>query len=245
MNDILGNKWKVLYGAEERKAKPPPPPRKFRRLCRRLWFQTIYSDECVAVKQFDQRRTYEVGTAIPANLETIYKRAPAKSKLRQLLLDMCVWHVQDFKQSIRTPSQMGWGLFETMKVQRKGGNNPLLDVRSYYVKEDEFAQYEARPATTLADGEAASKSDTSVVQPAKPLTTSTQASMPKHHVAEAISEPIETVHNSSTPIPRPRTAIIVPPSSVAAVPEPSTKPHEQATADPQTSAQASLLSLPI
>lgn len=191
------------------------------------------------VKQLDQRRIYEVGTAIPANLETIYERAPAKSKLRQLLLDMCVWHVQDFKQSIRTPSQMGWDLFETMKVQRRGGNNPLLDVRNYYVKEDKFAQYEARPAIPLANGEAALKAETSVVPPAEPPTTSTQASMPKHHVAEAPSEPAEPVHNSSTPIPQPRTAIIIPPSPVAAVPEPYTKPHEQATADSQTSAQAS------
>ena len=191
------------------------------------------------IKQLDERRIYEVGAAIPANLETIYERASAKSKLRQLLLDMCVWHLQDFKPSVKTPSQMGWDLFETMKVQMNGGNNPLLDVGNYYVDEDEFAQYEAPPAISLADGEAASKADTSVVPPTEPPTTSIQASMPKQYVAEATSELAEPIHNSSTPFPQPRAAINIPPYPVAAVSEPPTNPHEQATADAQTSAQAS------
>lgn len=192
------------------------------------------------LKQLDKSRVAEVGTGIPASLETIYERAPSKSKLRQLMLDICVWLVPDFRQSTKASIQMGWDLFEAMKVQRDAVRNPLSDVRNYYVKENEFAQYEAQPAVPLATGEAPANtaSSNSNVPPSGPPTTCAESPI-SHRPARALSTPTKSGQNPYTPIPQPKTPVVTPRSPILVAINPSTRPHERATVNIPTTTQPS------
>lgn len=106
------------------------------------------------LKCMDEKRVDEAATIMPGNVEIVYARAPPESKLRKLLLDMCVWEFEDFKQSIKAPSQMGWDLFEAMKQKQRVENSPLLDVRNYYTKEEEMMPVEVKvPVEPISDQE--------------------------------------------------------------------------------------------
>lgn len=162
-----------------------------------------YATWCL-LKRIDEKRTYEVATTLPGNIEIIYEHTPAGSKLRKLLLDMCIWEFEHFAPSSRAPNRMRWDLFEALRQKQKAEKSPLLDVRNYYTTEEEIVSEEAKvepiptsPALELPTAGPASGAKTVVlltaskdIPPSFNSDTKTRATMERS--AESQSRPVLT-----------------------------------------------------
>lgn len=70
------------------------------------------------------------------DIEDIYSLAPAESKLRELLEDLCAWDGQDFSVTPKVEPIFAWGIMAKESIRKRRGHCPLMDVRNYYVGEE-------------------------------------------------------------------------------------------------------------
>ena len=71
-----------------------------------------------------------------ADIEDIYFRAPAESKLRELLEDLCAWDGEEFSVTPNVGHIFASGIMSKESIRKKRGHCPLMDVRNYYVGEE-------------------------------------------------------------------------------------------------------------